>query len=111
MDTKKIKNFVKDNWGKIAFGVVSGGLIGYGLTQTYKHVTGDWTSVSTEGLSNVNWARKWTGKDEWNGCIHACIDNVTMDELCETGKQLLANGDLPEDTKVKAVQFITEGIK
>lgn len=111
MDTKKIKEFGKKHWRKAAAVAAGLGVVAYAVAREKKLVSGDWNPISTDGMSNVNWARKWNGNDEWNGCLHACIDNVTIDELCETGKQLLVNAELPEDTKVKAVQLITEGIK
>ena len=111
METKKIKEFGKKHWRKAA--AIAGGLIvvGAACVAGKKVHSGEWHPVSTEGLSNVGWANKWSGKDEFNGCIAANLQDVTMDELCETGKQLLAKGELADDTKIKAVTFITEGIK
>lgn len=107
MNKEQVKEFGKKHWKKAA---VLGGtlaLVTYGCVR--KRIDPNWIPI--EGLSEkVTNAHKWVGKDEFNGCITACVENVTMDEFAEVGKELLVKNGMDANTNVKAVRFLTEGV-
>ena len=110
MNKEQVKEFGKKHWKKAA---VLGGaiaLVTYGcLTKRNGSCHPDWTELKDVGGKVIN-AHKWNGKDEFNGCITACVENVTMDEFAEVGKELLVKNGMDANTNVKAVRFLTEGV-